>query len=111
MTNRSKARGTAWETAVVRYLNDHGFPHVERRSLRGGRDRGDIAGIPGLVLECKDEKTIELAGYLDELMTETANADTEHGAVIVKRRRRPVGDGYAVMDLARYAVLLKMAGF
>lgn len=29
----SKDRGTRWETAVVRWLRDHGFPHAERRAL------------------------------------------------------------------------------
>ena len=35
MTNRSKAIGTAAETAVVRYLAAHGFPAAERRALHG----------------------------------------------------------------------------
>jgi len=47
----ARAKGTAWETAIVGYLRGRGAPHAERRALNGSNDRGDIAGIPGLVIE------------------------------------------------------------
>jgi hypothetical protein len=49
--NKSKIKGTAYETAVVRHLNDNGFPYAERRALAGNLDKGDIAGIPSVVME------------------------------------------------------------
>lgn len=82
----SKQKGTAAETAVVRYLQANGFPHVERRALAGVNDRGDISGIPGVVLEVKNCKRIELAGWLDELEAEMTNAGAYIGAVVHKRR-------------------------
>ena len=42
MTNPSKAKGTAWETAYARCLIDLGFPYAERRALAGAFDMGDI---------------------------------------------------------------------
>lgn len=48
--NRSKAKGTSAESAVTTYLQTMGFIHAERRSLNGIHDRGDIAGIPGVVI-------------------------------------------------------------
>lgn len=49
MTNPSKARGTAAETAVVRYLR-RWWPNVERRALAGNADKGDLTGIPGVTI-------------------------------------------------------------
>ena len=45
----SKSKGTAWETAIVRFLKDRGWPNAERRALGGANDRGDIAGVVGVV--------------------------------------------------------------
>ena len=39
--NKSKAKGTRAETAVVRYLLDHGI-QAERRALSGNEDKGDV---------------------------------------------------------------------
>src|SRR5690606_4660297 len=45
--------GTRAETAVVRYRRDHGWPHAERRALRGNQDAGDITGTPGVCWSVK----------------------------------------------------------
>ena len=83
----SKAKGTAAETAVVRYLQANGFPYADRSPLRGNKDRGDVTGLgPGVVLEVKNCKRIELAGWLDELDAEMRNAGAYIGACIHKRR-------------------------
>ena len=82
----SKQKGTAAETAVVRYLQANGFPYSERRTLAGVNDKGDIAGLPGVVLEVKNCKRMELAGWLDELEVEMKNAGAYIGAVVHKRR-------------------------
>lgn len=50
---RPKDIGTAAETAVVRYLRTAGWPHAERRALRGVQDAGDITGTPGLAWSIK----------------------------------------------------------
>lgn len=97
--NVSKQKGTAWETAVVRYLNEQGFP-VERRALTGKEDKGDIAGLPCWTLECKAERSIDLAGYMGEAAREAVNANTPNYAAVVKRRGKGVSEGYVVMPLA-----------
>ncbi len=106
MTNPSKQKGTAWETAVVSYLRDHGFPQVERRTLHGNQDQGDIAGIPDWVLELKATKTIDLAGAIDEAILESVNADADFYAAIIKRRQKSAGEAYVVMDLAQFTRIL-----
>lgn len=82
----SKQRGTAAETAVVRYLQSNGFPYAERRALAGINDKGDVSGMPGCVLEVKNCKRTELAGWVDELDQEMKNAGAYIGAVVHKRR-------------------------
>ena len=82
----SKAKGTAAETAVVRYLQANGFPYVERRTLSGSQDKGDIAGIPGVVIEVKACARQELAAWMDEATIEAANASVAFGVVWHKRK-------------------------
>ena len=104
----SKQRGTAAETAVVRYLNANGFPHAERRALAGVNDKGDISGLPGVVLEVKSCKRIELAAWVDELGVEMRNAGAYIGAVIAKRRgTTDVGEWYAVLPVSVLVELLR----
>jgi len=110
--NRAKQKGTSWETAIVRYLVSRGWLHAERRTLSGAHDRGDIAGLPGVVIEAKNAQRIDLAGWLTEAQTEAKNAGAEVGVVWVKRRGKtsPAG-GYVVMDGSTFADLLKSAGW
>ena len=42
--NKAKAKGTAFETAVVRFLADETGAWVERRALSGTNDKGDLIG-------------------------------------------------------------------
>lgn len=104
--NRSKQKGTAWETAVVRYLQAGGFD-VYRKALSGNQDQGDIGGLEGWTLEAKDRKQISLAQFVTEAETEAAHAGTPWYAAIVKRRQKNVADGYVVMPLKVFVGFLK----
>ena len=53
MVNASKNKGTAAETAVVRWLQSLGFATAERLALAGSNDQGDVRLGPGLHLEVK----------------------------------------------------------
>lgn len=110
--NRAKQRGTSWETACVDYLRANGFPSVERRALAGALDKGDLAGLPGFAVECKDVAALNLAGWCDEARAEAKNAGAPWWCVIAKRRRAKgstgsAADAYVVMSLAVFADLLK----
>lgn len=112
MTNASKAKGTAAETAVVRYLKGFKWQYAERRTLAGQNDRGDIAGIPGVVIEVKAEKSLSLSGWLKEANTECANDNADIGVVWHKKRgTTDPGQWYVTMDGETFAYLLKAAGF
>lgn len=97
MTNRPKARGTAAETAVVRYARTHGYPWAERLALQGAADCGDISLIPGraAIIEVKSYAGAPSAGQpgpalLAEWMAQTAaerdNAGADLALLVVRRK-------------------------
>lgn len=110
--SRQRAKGTAAETAVVRYLQDHGFPHAERRALHGTADKGDITGMGPVVLEVKNCQKLELAAWMSELVVEMYNAKAETGAVVAKRRgTTDAAAWYAILPFGDFVELLLEAGF
>ena len=107
MTNKSKAKGTRAESAVVNYLRQW-WPNVERRTMSGSFDKGDIAGLPLGVVEVKDCKAMQLATWVDEALAETINADADFGVVWHKRARRgSPADWYVTLDGATFVQLLR----
>jgi hypothetical protein len=108
----SKQRGTAWETAIVNYLH-YRWPNVERRALRGGNDQGDIAGIPGVVIEAKSyTKAWRLAEWWKETEREIGNGNARTGALWIKRTgKTDPARGWVIMDGETYVRLLKDAGW
>lgn len=95
MTNRPKNRGTAAETAALRWLREHGFPWTERLALAGSADCGDLSLLPGrgVVVEVKNVAVAGtgqppaglLADWMAQTEAERANSDAEHAALVVKR--------------------------
>ena len=83
----AKAAGRNWERAICVYLTTRGWPHAERRRQAGAADRGDVAGIAGVVIEAKNTKGYDLAAAVDEAEVEAANAAG------VRRRRLDQAQG------------------
>lgn len=109
MSNPSKARGSAWEKRLVDYLATHGWPFAERRTTEGRNDRGDVAGIPGWVVEAKNCKAISLATWMDEAEKEAKSAGVSRYAVVFPRRSHATGKAYAVITLELLAELMRSA--
>lgn len=96
MTNRPKQKGTAAETATLRWLRDNGFPWTERLTLSGINDRGDLSLLPGaaVIAELKDHADAgtgqpppkKITDWMTETETERCNAGADHAALIVKRK-------------------------
>lgn len=106
----SKRKGTAAETAIVNYLRTMGFTQAERRALNGNADRGDIAGIPGVVIEAKNCARQELAAWLDEAEVEAENDRAHLGVVWHKRRGRGnPGSWFVTMNGTEFVWLLRLA--
>jgi len=90
--NKSGEIGTKAETAVVRYLQTHGWPQAERRRLRGRNDPGDITGTPMLAWSVKGGDAAKLAS--DELLRKwrertddiLENVDADYGILVVQRK-------------------------
>ncbi|GIG57379.1 hypothetical protein Lfu02_17510 [Longispora fulva] len=80
----SKTKGRDAENAVVDYLRAQGFANVERRRLAGANDRGDLTGLPGVVVEVKAEKSYKVKEWLREAETERANDAADLGVVWAK---------------------------
>lgn len=105
--NPNKAKGTRWESRLVEYLRANGFPYAERRALAGTKDLGDIVNVPGVVIEAKNTKTINLAEWIDQLVEEKANANARHGAVIFPRRSHRTERAYVVLELEDFVDLIR----
>ena len=109
MTSPQKRKGSAAELAVAKWLRKLGWIHAERSRAGWTDDRGDIDGLPGIVIEVKNEKRFDLPGYLRELEVEMENAKAWTGTVIIKRRGSTnVDDWYAVMPAKVWGELMLM---
>lgn len=112
MSNPQKAKGSGAERAVVDHLRANGFPHAERRLAGSSKDRGDIAGVPGVVIEVKNCERTALAAWLAEAAVEQANDGAAYGLVWHKRRgRSDAGQWYATLPAAQLVRLLREAGY
>ena len=110
MTSKSKAKGSAWERAIVEYLRAAGWPFAERRLAGAAKDRGDIAGVVGVVIEAKNTASRNLAGWVDETETERLNDGAWLGVVWHKRTgKASAADGYVTMTGAQFTQLLARA--
>jgi hypothetical protein len=107
MTNVSKNKGTAFETAVVNWLHDHGFPKARRLPLVGAKDVGDVGGLDGVVLELKNCKAAALGEWMKEAEVEAHNADAPVYAVVHKRRGKGTDEAYVTVPLHVFAKLLE----
>lgn len=112
MSTPSKRKGSAFELEIVKAFIAAGWQWAERRLAGNQYDTGDITGIPGVVIECKNQKTLKLAEWVDELVVEMRNARTHIGAVVHKRKGTtdPL-DYYVTMRVRDWMALLKEAGY
>src|SRR5687768_16423350 len=111
MTAASRRKGATYERDVIAHLRARGRIHVERRIAGMAADRGDVTGWPGVVVECKNRKAIDLAGFVDQLACEMVEAHADHGVVVVKRAGvSDVGQHYAVTTFDGWLALMAEAG-
>jgi Holliday junction resolvase len=113
MSSPQKNKGSQYERDVVKWLRTMGYPCAERAYGAGRHDDvGDIDGINGVVIECKNEKAIRIPQYLRELEDEMTHADAETGVVLIKKRGTSnISESYAVMPAELWVNLLKQAGY
>lgn len=113
--SKSKQKGTSAESAFVKnpQVLEH-FPYIERRTLSGAHDQGDIAGMVGLCVEIKNHKTYKFQEWLREAAVEKTNAEADYGILVVKPvgvGLDKVGDWFFVMSVSEGLKLLRDAGY
>lgn len=108
----AKAKGTKWETDLVRALSAffRGRQGLAPRRVaqEGFADTGDLHGLSPFIGQAKNWKSWEAAirEGLDGAEAQRVRAGEPYGVAFVKRARKSVGDGYAVMTVATFARLL-----
>jgi len=94
VANPNKNKGTAAETAVVKYAWTQGFHEAERIALAGANDQGDVVlqRNPKIIIEVKAGKSAQTASlgqiskWLDDTQRERNAAAAAHGFLIVQRQ-------------------------
>jgi hypothetical protein len=107
--SKSKQKGTLAETAVADYLKQT-FPAVERRTLSGKNDKGDIAGVPRCVIEVKNQRSYKIHEWMKETESERLNADSDIGILVIKPNGvgvSKVGQWWAVVSLETIIEMIK----
>jgi hypothetical protein len=116
MSHPNKIKGDRFEIALRDHFRAAGFK-TDRTRAGYARDHGDIhldatpAG-PQVIVQAKNERRIDLPGYLRDVAEQRDAAGAEHGFAVVKRRG--VGDPgrqYAVLELDWLLALLREAGY
>ncbi len=111
MRSYNKAKGSKFETDVMKYLRKLGH-FAERLAKAGANDEGDIVTIIAgqtYILECKNRKSINLPQFWAEAQTEAANYAKARGQVvappafvIVKRRNASIEDAWVIQTLEKW---------
>ena len=111
MSSYNKAKGSKFETDVMKYLRKLGH-FAERLAKAGANDEGDIVTIIAgqtYILECKNRKSINLPQFWAEAQTEAANYAKARGMVatppafvIVKRRNASIADAWVIQPLSEW---------
>ena len=116
MSAKNKAKGSLFETGVLKWLRSKGL-NAERLRLAGKDDEGDIvcmvAGQP-YVFELKATVKMDLPQFWREATVEAANYAKARGLdavppayVIIKRRMAGLDQSWVVQDLNQW---LKVQG-
>ena len=104
MSSRAKAKGTRWESDIVRYLGTD----AERLVQTGSSDQGDIK-VGRFIVQARDRAQIDLSGSVDDARNQLAHyqrvhptSDAAFSVAVIKRRRRGIDESYVVMTLEQF---------
>lgn len=107
--NAPRRRGATFESALVDYLRHVGFRAAHRLRTPGGpQDRGDVGGIPRFTIEAKNQKSLDLAGWMRQAEAAAdRNGHTRWAVVFKKRGTSDVAESYVLMPLHVFTDLLE----
>ncbi|MBO0676887.1 hypothetical protein JRC04_05380 [Mycolicibacterium sp. S2-37] len=115
MVNAAKAKGTAFETLITTYLKQEWSEIIERLTLSGSNDRGDIGNFrlnSGRLIawELKNRTQIALPAWVREAQTEAENYGAVAGVVCHKRKgKAAAGEQFVTMTLDDFLTILHAA--
>jgi hypothetical protein len=100
MANPNKQKGTAAESAVVKYARLNGFPLADRLTLSGQYDRGDVLLTVGAIIEVKAGHAAKTAslGQIREWLNETDRERSNAKASLAFLVKQRTGFGTARVD-------------
>jgi len=98
MTNARKARGMVTQRIVADDLRLSLWPFVE--STGAGRQGADLTGTPGVCVEIKARRALDLQGWLAQ-----AQRNAQEGGGLAVLIVRP--DGYGPAKLSQWPVVLR----
>lgn len=115
----NKRKGAGFEIDLESFYRSR-FLNATRLVRRGKVDQGDLlirVHDLAVIIEAKNEKAIDLAGYMKEATEEAMHWEAAHvhepmpadlviGAAAVKRRMQPTSKSYIVMEADDFAALL-----
>lgn len=118
--SKQRAKGTRYESAVVKYLRK-GLEdeRPERLALHGSKDVGDIGhifahGYQGIA-ECKAHKRVttgEVAEWRQQTLDERENGDSDFALLVINKYNCPMGQSQVhvtIRDLARICLGMRVA--
>lgn len=94
--NKSKVKGTAWESAIVTWLRDAGYP-ATRIVLHGSLDQGDIDTGATWNLEAKSCRTLQLGAWVAEADAESRNSGRPVALFVKRIGKTDPGEGFVIM--------------
>lgn len=105
----AKRKGSQFEKAVADYLAVELGMSVERRVSEGANDRGDLSGLPGVVVEAKNQNRDQLGVWVTEAEREALNDGFETLAIVAHKRRGKgdIADNYFTMPGWAFVRLLR----
>jgi hypothetical protein len=108
MGSSGKAKGAAFERAVMRVFNSNGYPYVERRPAGATIDKGDLVGFGSpLVIECRNRNETRLPAWAEEAERKAAEAwpdDPDALGVCIAKR-------WGTTDASKSTVVMTMDTF
>jgi hypothetical protein len=119
MGNKNKAKGTSFETVVLKYIRPY-FSKAYRPATKGKYDTGDINGISNTdknaIIQCKNVRAFKLSEWLNDTVAQSEQDEVAPAIPILVVKRPGVGeknagDNYAIMRLSDVISLLQEAKY
>lgn len=117
LTNRSKQRGTGFESLIRDFLQEAWSPIIERMPLSGSADRGDLSNfrVGGkqqylIAWELKNRTRMSLSEWVREAQAEAKNYGAVAGVACHKRKGKgAAAEQFVTMTLEDFLAILHAA--